>query len=162
MNIPFTQTKASSIGGSIGLSVGGQASVTIPSIISAGGNAGTQIDVEHSIDKSSEFSTRGGLSQVVREIANSDFVLLLDDFHYMRRDLQSEVAKLLKEAVRLGVKVCVAAVSHRGDDVVRANPELRGRVRTIDLNYWKENELIRIAQIGFEKLNIQYPEEIIL
>jgi hypothetical protein len=48
---------------------------------------------------------RSGLTQVVHEIGNSDFVVLLDDFHYMNRSVQVEVAKTLKEAVRLGIKV---------------------------------------------------------
>lgn len=58
------------------------------------------------------------------EIGNSDFVVLIDDFHYMPRDVQTEAAKFLKEAVRLGVRICAAAVRHRGDNVVRANPDL--------------------------------------
>ena len=85
---------------------------------------------------------------MVHEIGGSDFVVLLDDFHYMDRGIQIEVAKTLKEAVRLGIKIITAAVSHRGDDVVRANPELRGRVRTIDLRYWRELELAQIASTG--------------
>jgi len=65
---------------------------------------------------------RRGLQQVVREIGDSEFVVLLDDFHYMPREVQAEVAKALKEGVRLGLKICTAAVLHRADDVLRANP----------------------------------------
>ena len=89
----------------------------------------------------------------MEEIANSSFVLLLDDFHYMPRSVQEEAAKSVKEAVRLGVKVCTAAVWHRGDDVVRANPELRGRVRSVDLSYWRIEELRQIGEEGFHALN---------
>jgi hypothetical protein len=103
--------------------------------------------------ESGEVRERSGLNQVVHEIGNSDFVVLLDDFHYMNRDIQVEVAKTLKEAVRLGIKIVTAAVSHRGDDVVRANPELRGRVRTIDLRYWTRDQLRQIADVGFGHLN---------
>jgi hypothetical protein len=99
---------------------------------------------------------RRGLQQVVREIGNSSFVILIDDFHYMSREVQIEVAKSLKEAVRLGLKIVTASVSHRGDDVVRANPELRGRVRSIDLAYWTEAELRAIAITGFNVLNADF------
>lgn len=78
-------------------------------------------------------------------------------FTYMDRNVQVEVAKALKEAVRLGVKVVTAAVTHRGDDVVRANPELRGRVRAIDLRYWSKEELREIAHTGFSLLNADLP-----
>ncbi|MBK6843876.1 MAG: hypothetical protein IPG88_16495 [Gemmatimonadetes bacterium] len=90
---------------------------------------------------------------MVEEIANSPFVILLDDFHYMPRAVQEDAAKAVKEAVRLGVKVCTAAVWHRADDVVRANPELRGRVRAVDLSYWSLGELRRIGEEGFGALN---------
>ncbi len=99
---------------------------------------------------------RRGLQQVVAEIADSSFVILIDDFHYMPRDVQTEVAKSLKEAVRLKLKIVTASVSHRGDDVVRANPELRGRVRAIDLGYWSSKELCEIATTGFSKLNASF------
>jgi hypothetical protein len=111
---------------------------------------------EVGLDRSSQaLRGRRGLAQVVHEIANSDFVILLDDFHYMDRSVQEEVAKGLKEAVRLGVKIVTASVSHRGDDVVRANPELRGRVRAIDLKYWAKEELRLVASAGFAALNAE-------
>jgi hypothetical protein len=53
------------------------------------------------------------------------------------------------------LKIATASVSHRGDDVVRANPELRGRVRAIDLRYWTKAELRQIAEIGFSALNAE-------
>lgn len=98
--------------------------------------------------------TRHGMEQVAHEIAESDFAVLIDDFHYMPREVQLEVAKQIKEAVRLKIKIITAAVPHRADDVVRANPELRGRVLAIDLGYWRREELVKIAELGFAKLGV--------
>lgn len=95
---------------------------------------------------------RQGMSQVIREIADSSYVLLLDDFHYMPRDVQIEVAREIKEAARQGVKICTASVPHRSDDVVRGNPELRGRVRAIDVGYWSHEDLAKIPEAGFDRL----------
>ncbi len=103
---------------------------------------------------------RQGLKQVEREIGNSAHVVLIDDFHYMPRDVQVEVAKSLKEAVRLGIKICTASVIHRADEVVRANPELRGRVLSIDLNYWKPADLQQIALQGFSSLNADLSDRV--
>ena len=120
-----------------------------------GGEAGASGEVRATSAKAhTETTARGGLAQVVREIGNSDYVLLVDDFHYMPREVQSEAAKALKEAVRLGIKICTAAVLHRGDDILRANPELRGRVSTLDLNYWNLEDLVQIAVAGFDRLNV--------
>ena len=134
MDVPNTISKARKLGGKFGASA----------VLAV--EAGGEVQSEQSRE-------RRGLLQVVHEIANSDFVVLVDDFHYMHRSIQAEVAKTLKEAVRQGVKIATAAVSHRGDDVVRANPELRGRVRAIDLRYWTLDELQQIAAKGFSVLN---------
>ena len=99
-----------------------------------------------------------GLQQVVKEIGCTSFVLLIDDFHYMPRDVQTEVAKEIKEAARRGVKIITASVPHRSDDIVRSNPELRGRVRSIDSNYWSVGDLREIANIGLPLLNISIDE----
>ena len=128
------------------------------SIIFAKGGAKAGGSAEGSLDWSKqEKRARRGLAQVVKEIANSDFVVLIDDFHYMDRDVQLEVAKQLKEAIRLGIRICTAAVPHRSDDVVRALPELRGRVATLDLGYWSKARLRTIAETGFGLLNVTLP-----
>jgi hypothetical protein len=153
MDVPTSMSSSRRVGGTVGGTIGVKGGVGIPLV--ARGEATAQAQSEVSADSSDEaVRERHGLAQIVKEIANSEFVVLLDDFHYMPREVQIEVAKVLKEAIRLGVKIVTAAVSHRGDDVVRANPELRGRVRTIDLGYWTEPELQKIADVGFAALNV--------
>lgn len=158
MDLPHSRTTGSTISGKIGAELGAEGAVKFPGVFSAEGTAKGTTEVEHSRDKAASFERRG-LKQVVDEIANSDFVVLIDDFHYMPRNAQGEAAKILKEAVRLGVKICAASVRHRGDDVVRANPELRGRVRAVDLNYWTPDELQQIAVTGFGALNAELPND---
>lgn len=102
---------------------------------------------------------RYGLAQVVKEIADSDFVVLIDDFHYMPRPVQVEAAKQIKTAAERGVKILVASVPHRSDDVVRSNSELRGRTTNIDTSFWPINELKQIALVGFPKLNATITDE---
>lgn len=102
---------------------------------------------------------RGGLAQVAKEIADSEFVLLVDDFHYMDREIQAEAAKQIKAAAERGIKICVASVPHRSDDVVRSNPELRGRTSNIDTTFWTPAELKEIAIRGFARLNAEIADE---
>ncbi len=160
MDVPDSTSGNQKIGATLSGGVSATASLGVPML--AKGEATGSANVGISGEKATEaVRDRHGLSQVVHEIGNSDFVVLLDDFHYMDRAVQTEVAKTLKEAVRLGVKVVTAAVSHRGDDVVRANPELRGRVRAIDLRYWTDDELRRIGDTGFAVLNADVPNDAI-
>lgn len=159
MDVPSSTSTSRSRDVSVGAEVSGKGSAGIPFVAKGevGGKATTEVSWERSSDESRE---RRGLPQVVKEIANSDFVVLIDDFHYMARDVQAEVAKSLKEAVRLGIKIVAAAVSHRGDDLLRANNELRGRVRAVDLKYWSRGELTGIATLGFEALGADFPSHI--
>jgi hypothetical protein len=160
MDVPHVTTTSGSVEVSGSAEVSGKGEVKIPLIASGEAGASTSMGGSVGGERGSQ-AQRRGLSQVVDEIAGSEFVVLVDDFHYMDRAVQVEVAKSLKEAVRLGVRIVTAAVKHRGDDVVRANPELRGRVRAVDLNYWKPQDLLGIATLGFGHLNAELPEKII-
>ena len=154
MNLPSSISSTQKSSTDKGLDITTSGSVGIPLV--AAGQMGVAGHLKSTIEETtSTVRQRQGLAQIVAEIGESDFVVLLDDFHYMPREIQSEVAKSLKEAVRLNVKIVTAAVTHRGDDIIRANPELRGRVRAIDLAYWSPHELRSIASAGFSRLNAQ-------
>ena len=99
--------------------------------------------------------------KVVDEIGESDFTIFIDDFHYIKREVQPEIARIIKALAENGVKVCTASVPHRSDDVVRANPELRGRLASIDVEPWDARELEIIAKKGFPLLNIDLSPSII-
>ena len=104
MDIPNSTSSSENLSGKIGTSVGGSGSLQLPLV--AKGEVTGSLTGEVGMDRSSQvLRGRRGLAQVVHEIANSDFVILLDDFHYMDRSVQEDVAKGLKEAVRLGVKL---------------------------------------------------------
>ncbi|MDB4954007.1 MAG: hypothetical protein JWO36_1576 [Myxococcales bacterium] len=98
---------------------------------------------------------RRGLPQVVQELARTKYTVLIDDFHYIPAGIQVDVAQQLKDAASRGVRICVASVPHRADNVVRALPELRGRVLAIDLDYWSRRDLIAIPHLGLPLLGIQ-------
>lgn len=91
---------------------------------------------------------RRGLPQVVQELAGTAYTLLLDDFHYIPSAIQGDVAQQIKDAASRGVRICVASVPHRADNIVRALPELRGRVMAIDLEYWGRRDLLQIPKLG--------------
>lgn len=155
-------SKTSSTGNSGSVTVGAKVSGSVGffgiSKATAEGSTTGQVGRNTSTN---EIHNRRGLLQVVDEIAGSEFVVLLDDFHYMDASIQAEAARQIKEAARLGVKICVASVLHRSDDMLRANPDLRGRVITIDLEYWKMDELKRIADVGFPQLLLKVDASLI-
>jgi hypothetical protein len=160
MDTPETVITSRSNAATAGAEIESNGSIGLPLLGKAEVGISGHLDGTITTTASAERSRRG-LEQVIAEIGNSDFVLFLDDFHYMPRDIQADVAKALKDGVRRGVKTITAAVSHRGDDVLRANPELRGRVRAIDLQYWNKDELAEIAKVGFGALNARASDDLV-
>ncbi len=158
MDVPTQSAQSASSSGAVSpsLEAGGKFGLTGLGEISGkiGLGASTTTSATESVSNG-----RRGMSQVIREIADSSFVLLIDDFHYMPASVQGDVAKQIKEAARLGVKICTASVPHRSDDVVRANPELRGRIRAVDTKPWERLELVEIGRIGFPILGINVPKD---
>jgi hypothetical protein len=140
---------------------GWQASLSLPTLGGILGKADSTSGAATTASTASTFG-RSGIRQVQREIGSSDYVVFVDDFHYMDRELQVEVAKQLKAAAELGIKICTASVPHRSDDVVRANPELRGRVQAVDMEFWDKDELVQIAVSGFPRLNINIEMDVML
>ncbi len=98
---------------------------------------------------------------VVNELSESEFVVFLDDFHYISEDAQIDIAKSIKAISERGVRVCIASVPHKSDDMVRANDELTGRIVSILFDYWTVPELKGIATSGFKALGVKIAPEII-
>ena len=153
MGAPSSTTSESSWDGSVGASGDAGGEVGIPLVAKGKISASGHTSVTHS-SGSSEVSSRAGMVQVANEIAHSDFVVFIDDFHYMDRGAQADAARQIKAASALGIKICVASVPHRSDDVVRSNPELRGRVQAVDLSYWSDAHLGLIAAKGFAEMRL--------
>ena len=101
------------------------------------------------------------LQLLIKELGGTDFVIFIDDFHYIPREIQLEVSNQIKEAIRGGVKFICASVPYHSDDVLRANPDLRGRIFKLDFAYWSTEELCKIANRGFDALNIELSDAMI-
>ena len=85
-------------------------------------------------------------------------ILVLDDFHYAPLETQYDIACQLKEVIRSGFKAVVISLPYRSDDAIRLNPDLTGRISIIEIEPWKKEELVRIANKGFSELNLTVEE----
>ncbi len=151
-------TESRTAGGTIGGSAGGEAGVPLvakgKAQVDGSANYATTTSVEKVIPKNPH-------SQVVKEIGGSSFTILLDDYHYMPIEIQIEIAKIIKSLAESDVSICTALVPHRSEDVLKANPELRGRVVSIDIPDWEVGELRLIAERGFAALNVVIDHDVI-
>jgi hypothetical protein len=142
------QTTQSAFEGTIGGKLGGEAGILVSAKgeVSATGKWQKQEAVQ-------EDMTIDYLQLLIRELQGTGLVVFIDDFHYIPKEVQIEVSNQIKEAVRNNVIFVVASVPYHSDDAVRANPDLRGRMIKLDFDYWKEDELCKIANKGFGALN---------
>ena len=140
--IPTTQTT----GNLSETSVAGTVEGSIPLVIKAQGTlGGKQGDSNtQTFDVKPDY-----LALLVKELKGTNFVVFIDDFHYIAKEIQIEIADVIKEAIRQGLRFVLAAVPYHADDVVIANSDLRGRMLKLDFNYWDEAALMKIAQKGF-------------
>ena len=115
-----------------------------------GGKAGTSL----SRDEAKHYEGPDG-TELLEYMAEKGYTLVVDDFHYIDRLVQKSLAEQFKEAARQGATIVVVSVSHRSDDAIRANPDLRGRVVSIDIPYWQAEELREIARKGFPILKVE-------
>ncbi len=148
--ISKTETLGSSIAGSISAKGSVEGGVIIAKGKAELSGTGTYITQS----SGTEGQAIDHLQLLIKELSQSDFVIFIDDFHYVPREVQREVAQHIKEAIRNGVKFICASVPYHSDDVLRGNPDLRGRVLSIDFDYWKSDVLEKIAYKGFYELNI--------
>jgi hypothetical protein len=146
-----TPTRGSTTGGSgFTGTIGAKAATGVPLVVSGEASAsGAWAKTEAtSTDYAPDY-----LQLLIKELGGTDFVVFIDDFHYIPTAVQQQVANEIKEAIRGGVRFICAAVPYHSDDVLRANSDLRGRIFKLDFDYWSVPNLKKIAALGFEALN---------
>jgi len=136
------------------------ASVQIPMIVSGKGDLGSTISQSVGTTELRNYTGPDGV-ELLNYITSQGYTIVVDDFHYISKDVQKSLAEQFKEAARAGATIVVVSVSHRSDQAIRANPDLRGRVVSIDIPYWKREELKIIAEKGFPYLNINISPSLI-
>lgn len=104
---------------------------------------------------SSQARSRPAAAAVKEALGTNLRPLVIDDFHYLLPDLQLQIVRGLKDLVFNGLPVIFASVPHRAYDAVRVEKEMTGRVEQMPIKFWSEEELLRIADTGFEVLNAE-------
>ena len=94
------------------------------------------------------------MASAIRQLNEERISLVIDDFHYLSPDARKSFLRNIKGPVFNGLKIVLLSVSHRGNDAIKGEPELLGRVTSIIVPEWAIEDLKLIAERGFEALNI--------
>jgi hypothetical protein len=116
------------------------------------------IDSTKEINKTERFILNK--DKVINHFKENGLVLVLDDFHYAKEEVQLQIARQLKDAIRKEFKAIVISLPHRADDAIRMNADLTGRLNLITMEPWQVEELEEIAKKGFDKLGIKIEDKI--
>jgi hypothetical protein len=93
-----------------------------------------------------------GHGERVDALIAADIPLVIDDFHYIPREIQPAIAKQIKNAASSGLRIVCLSVPHRGDDPIRNNTDLSGRFFSVTFDFWSADDLMKIAMSVFPKV----------
>lgn len=146
-----------SVGGEVSSEVSAEGGVIVAKGgVKAAGKVSGQRDSSSSHERS--ISSR---TTALTGLRNSRTPLVIDDFHYLPKDMQGDVIRALKPLVFAGVPVVVIAIPHRRYDAVKVEREMTGRILSVNVPTWDEDELGYIPRTGFPLLDFVVPSDIV-
>jgi hypothetical protein len=87
--------------------------------------------------------------------------VIIDDFHYVKKELQQGICRQMKNAASRGLRFVVLNTPHRVDDPIRSNPDMSGRFFQVNLGFWSDVDLMQIGIKGFGKLGLRVSDEVL-
>jgi hypothetical protein len=148
---------ASETGGTIGGKASAEGSIVVAK---AAGEASASVTEKTS---SGETATRTVSSRVVAldGLRKGKKALVIDDFHYISKELQGAIVRALKSLIFEGLPVIIIAIPHRRYDAMKVEKEMTGRIEPIAIPVWEPHELEFIPTTGFELLGYSVSGEIL-
>lgn len=132
-------------------------------IMGTGIGAGIGADTSENVVSTNQITASRARTetQVIRYIIDNDKVLVIDDFHYIPKEIQLYIARTLKTELFHGLKAVILSLPQRSDEAIILNPDLIGRTTSIEIPLWTIAELKEIAVKGFSLLNLEVSDECI-
>ena len=126
------------------------------------GEAEMNTELEHA-RSTSESQSQNVSSRVaaLKGLREAMIPLVVDDFHYLPREMQGSIVRALKPLIFDGVPVAIIAIPHRRYDALKVEKEMTGRISPIEIPVWSDDELRFIPETGFGLLNFKIPELVV-
>jgi len=121
-----------------------------------------EISTEAQKERGTKSTSSRNLSSRVaalKGLRSSNVPLVVDDFHYIPRDMQGSIVRALKPLIFDGLPVVIIAIPHRRYDALKVEKEMTGRISPINIPTWSEDELQFISNTGFKLLNYKVPSK---
>lgn len=99
-----------------------------------------------------------GLNRVLRIVGDDRVLIYIDDSHYIPQSKHKNIAENIKMGFEHDLNFCLAYIPYRSDDLTKANNDLIVRSQHIKLQEWDQEDLRKIADMGFATLNVSTPD----
>jgi len=100
-------------------------------------------------------------SHLVHILKTLPYMLIIEDFHYLKKDVQKTIFQQWKVFVDSEVSVIVVGTTHHAADLAYSNRDLIGRYIQIDLSSWSIDDLIQIPRQGYDYFGIKIDDNIL-
>ena len=140
-----------------GMKFAASAKATLFNLLSTGITAGqdnTQTSGQNTVKK-----LRRSNALIMNVLIKSGITLVIDDFHYIDKETQLYLARILKAQIFHGLRAVLLSLPHRADEAIRLNPDLIGRVSFIELAPWSRSDLEQIGRKGFDLLGMEISDD---
>ena len=101
------------------------------------------------------------MHQAIDALVGKGIALVIDDFHYIGEKTRADAIKSLKGAIFKGLKVVLLSTPHRAFEAIKAEAEITGRFKHVEVPPWSVDDLMLIAEIGFKALNVEKTDEVV-
>lgn len=99
-------------------------------------------------------------SHIIPALKELPIILVVEDFHYLQKEVQKTILQQWKEFIDNNISVIVVGTTHRAVELAEANKDLLGRICQIDLGLWSKNDLKKIIAQGFGFLEVNLGDKI--
>ena len=126
------------------------------------GKVSTKLEKERSEDECRErILADPGPQHLIPALRHLPILLIIEDFHYLAKEVQVNIFQEWKAFVDEEVSVAVIETTHHACDIAFANKDLLGRVFHLPLTTWTEKDLAQIPIKGFDALNVTIDANVI-
>ncbi len=95
-----------------------------------------------------------GPDLLVPILQKTNYVLVIEDFHYLDDDEKVLLFQQWKRFIDNEVSVLVLGTTHRAVDIANSNKDLIGRISQIDVLQWSHDDLEKICTSGFDHVGV--------
>ena len=146
------------------LGLGAAAKISFPLI--GGGEAKLDSELKAG-DESKVKSTPMGfnieLPNDIAKIINKKGInkfIILENFHYLNEDVQSQLAFDLRTFQELGIRFIILGVWREKNRLTQFNGDLLDRITEVPVEPWGKDEFLKVIEKGSKYMNIDFAEKI--